>query len=496
VSNTHGRVGGGSGAVTWTRAISLLAVVGCVSPKAGQPVTADAAVTGDGPAGADTGASEVPTASIPTGTIGAPCRADGACNAGLTCTGARGFPPGAGDRYCAPPCAAIDDCQAFAATSYSIQVPEHYTLAGGAPNLNTWQSKFLSRGLVCAPLGDGPGPKYCQFGCPNLMAVGPRDGGGQACYCIPGYSLNADMASCTFGTSHQCSIFSYGTDEQRRNLLERYGIQTQSPTCTACNGDTRFTDMVGCHSNQYFCEIRTSSLNGDCSELISSDQVQQCLRQRTDFSCTCQSACTASCTDALTCYGCCSCSSVPTVPKPVCNGDAGVPTDAQVPAGNSDSAVVSRTDGAPAVPPDAAPAGDSGGSCVSFSTAAGGVPSIAAAGSAPAAVGGVLADGLYRTTTVRVYGTAYPPDTTTGAFGGVFRLAAPIIEMSYAGSAVAAFAGKGTFSATGTAISITFACSSGGPPPTSISYSVTSPTTVDIITPGPGYVSVATYTRM
>jgi hypothetical protein len=487
VSDTQSGDRGGFGAVRRARLALLVAVAGCVSPKVGNGVPGDAAITGDGPAGAQVGGGDGPAASIPAGTIGAPCRADGACNSGLVCTGAWLLPAGAGDRYCAPPCSGMDDCQAFAQTTYSIQVPEHYALAGGGPNLNSWQSKFLSRGLVCAPLGDAPGPKYCQFACPNLAAIAPRDGGGQTCYCLPGYSLNAEKTGCTFGTTHQCSIFSYGTDDQRRTLLDRYGIQTQKPTCTACNGDTRFTDMVGCHSNQYFCEIRTSSLNGDCSELISSDQVQQCLRQKTNFACSCQSACTASCTDALTCYGCCTCSSGATIPPPVCEADGGAPADATIPTGN---------DAAPVAGADAAPPVDSGASCGSFPGAVHGVPVIAAAGSAPVPLGGVLANGLYQTTAVRVYGTPSPPGTQTGSFGGVFQLTAPTIQMSYAGSAVSAFSGQGTFTATGTAIAISFTCSSGGPVPDSIAYSVTGANTVDIITPGAGYTSVATYTRM
>src|SRR3954470_8697771 len=101
--------------------------------------------------------------------------------------------------------------------------------------------------------------------------------------------------------------------------------------CNACNSDRERTNRLGCHSGQYFCDISTSALNGDCVEVISPDQ---CVAQH-NLSCTCQSSCTNSCQDAVTCYGCCNCSPT-SVPVAMCGADGGAPSDA-------------ATDSAPAV---------------------------------------------------------------------------------------------------------------------------------------------------
>jgi hypothetical protein len=221
------------------------------------------------------------------------------------------------------PCGSIDDCSAFAATSYSLGVPEMYQPFGADPSGTNWGST-LSRGVICAPsAADGGGGSYCEFQCGDFMAVGPA-GNGEACYCLPGYSLTSDKMACTFGTTHQCSIFSYGTDTQRATLLQQYGIQTQNPMCNACNSDFHGTDILGCHSGEYVCDIRTSALNGDCSEVLSDAQFMQCVAQKTNFSCTSAPSCLESCTDTVSCYACYTCSptSAP-IPMPTCSGDGG-----------------------------------------------------------------------------------------------------------------------------------------------------------------------------
>jgi hypothetical protein len=475
------------------RRLALLMLVAlwasCVSPRAGSPgdgavvdgasdVPGTAGSGGAGSAGGK-GGGEVLPGGPGMGTIGGPCGPSGGCAAGLTCIGAL-HGTGPEDRVCAPACASVDDCQAFVATSYQLHVPDVVTPFLENPLQTNWRSKTLSRGFVCSPLPAAPaGPKYCGFVCPDLMAVGPDDQGNVACYCLPGYDFNADKTACSFGTSHQCSIFSYGTDETRTALRTRFGIQSQTPACNACNSDRERTNRLGCHSGQYFCDIRTSALNGDCVEVITPDQ---CVAQH-NLSCTCQSSCTNSCQDALTCYGCCSCSPSST-PVAMCGADGGAPADGNV-----------VTDGAPVV--GAADGGNAGAdaACVSFTDPVRGVTIIATAGTAPTATGGVLGDGRYVTTAVKLYGSAYSPNSPAGSLGGTFRLQGNGIEISYAGSSTPAFYGKGTFTVTGATMTATFSCSSGATT-ASFDYSVTSPTTVDIIAVGPAYTTVATYAKM
>src|SRR5262249_51188958 len=148
----------------------------------------------------------------------------------------------------------------------------------------------------------------CQFGCPNFSAIGPDEKGNlQACYCLPGYSLTGDKTSCSFGSGHQCSIFNYGSDAQRQALLSNYGIQTPSLHCGACNSNTRYADTVGCHSGVFLCDLTTTTLDGDCAERLTVSQANQCIANKTNFSCNCDGSCSASCADPDACMACCTC---------------------------------------------------------------------------------------------------------------------------------------------------------------------------------------------
>ena len=242
----------------------------------------------------DGGAAEGGSQPGDAGTMGGPCSAAGTCGPGLTCVGPA-LVPGSAERYCAPSCASNADCQAFAQSSYELQVPDTFTPLGGSPQGTNWKTPAdtgglatLSRGVVCASSsGSASGPKVCQFGCPNFMGVRlDANGNENVCSCIPGYSFTADKLACQFG-GHQCSIFSYGTDAQRAGLLSQFGIQTQNPKCDACNSNTQFTDALGCHSNQFFCNVDTTALNGECAETLSTAQFNQCVAAKTNFSCTC-----------------------------------------------------------------------------------------------------------------------------------------------------------------------------------------------------------------
>lgn len=294
-----------------------------------------------------------------TGTLGGPCDASGACGSGLTCVGP-GLVPSSPERYCAPTCETISDCDAFGATSYSIGVPDTVTPLAGNTSSTIWKSKTLSRGVACAPLDSTPNaPKYCMFGCPDFAAVAPDANGNLTeCYCLPGYSLDSSKTACKYGTSHQCSIFSYGTDQQRQELLDKYGIESQKTKCDACNSSESVTDTLNCHTGEFFCNLDTTSLNGDCAEGLSNSQFQQCVAQQTNFSCDCSASCQESCTDADSCYGCCTCtptSSPP--PKPTCSGDGGTSGD----AGSGSSSGGSTDSGGPAVDSGVSDTGGGGG---------------------------------------------------------------------------------------------------------------------------------------
>jgi hypothetical protein len=313
----------------------VLVVAGCGSSgaaPAGKAPGVDGS-TGQAEGGVSPTRSEAGSAAdggAVTGTMGGPCNPDGTCGPGLACVG--DLLVQNPERYCAPSCVTEADCQAFAQTSYAIGVPDTYTPIFGSTSSTDWKATKLVRGVGCASTaGTATGPKHCVFGCANFEAVAPDASGKLTlCYCLPGYRLKPG-GGCEFGSSHQCSIFSYGTDAMRKELLDRFGIQTQSPKCDACNSDFSSTNTIGCHSNEFFCDIRTAGLNGDCAELLTTQQFNQCVTQKTNFSCTCASSCADSADPSawLACYGAtcpCSATTAP-LPAPSCAGDAGAAID-------------------------------------------------------------------------------------------------------------------------------------------------------------------------
>jgi len=254
-------------------------------------------------------------------------------------------------------------------------------------------------------------------------------------------------------------------DSQRQALLDDYGIQTQNVTCTACNSDTSAVDQLGCHSNLFACDIKTNALNGDCAEVLPDAQFQQCVAQKTNFACNCDSSCEQSCAYYGLC-DCCTCTPTASAP-PAATCDGGAPSDS----------------------------GIDSGACVDFTTSPPLQSVIAVNGVAPTPTGGPLADGLYQVTSAKVYGTGQTPGTPVATYGGFLRIAGSSFEAEYSGSTVTSFQGAGTFTVGGGTATLTFSCSNPTTSTSSLGYTVTGATTVDFTSIIGGYTSVATYTH-
>ena len=132
-------------------------------------------VDGGGGSLPDGGAVESGSQPGDAGTMGGPCSATGTCGPGLTCVGPA-LVPGSAERYCAPSCATNADCQAFAQSSYELQLPDTFTPLGGSPLDTNWKTPAdtgglatLSRGVVCASSsGSGNRPQGLPVRLPEL----------------------------------------------------------------------------------------------------------------------------------------------------------------------------------------------------------------------------------------------------------------------------------------------------------------------------------------
>jgi hypothetical protein len=170
-------------------------------------------------------------------------------------------------------------------------------------------------------------------------------------------------------------------------------------------------------------------------------------------------------------------------------GDRPAPLAQAPDAGSVAGVDAGATPDAPASGPEAGP-----GPCVDLQNVAAGVLVIATAGTPPAPLGRVISDGLYVTTAVKVYGTSASPGTRTDGFGGAIRVTGPTLQVRYAGSGVAAFEGKGTFTVTGGNVSVSYSCSTSGPMTSSFAFTATQGV-IDITSTIGGYTTVATYVR-
>lgn len=292
-----------------------VAVAACSSSASGDPASTPSTKTG-GPA---------------RGALGGPCQTDDDCaDDAHRCLAP--LANSSATKACVNPCGALDDCAPLFRTTYDITVPETEGRQGTDPQPNMWRSKTLARGIGCKPAGDKAGePKFCQFVCPDLAAAS-TDGKGniEGCACLPGYKPASDKRTCVVDTDVQCSIFSYATESQRTSLRERFGIESASVRCDACNSTMSFTDGFDCHSNRFLCDL-DASLEGRCSEVISASELEGCILQSTNVSCDCRCPSVDACgpTSNGTDCACCTCTNNgKKTPRPVCSGDGSTPTPA------------------------------------------------------------------------------------------------------------------------------------------------------------------------
>lgn len=189
---------------------------------------------------------------------GAACNTDADCSAGMRCLNS--VLPGS-VKYCAPTCEDAtweQDCGEFVNNSFGLNLEDKL----GA-SYNHWNSDILWRVPSCSDLSDAPeagtpdGNSYCIWVCPNNSAgVYSEDGSGavEACSCMPNYEKTADEPfTCEWETApedHECSYFT---------------------PCTEAN-----TDLALCSNKDFSCVVN-ERLEGSCLDLVSGDQIEECL---------------------------------------------------------------------------------------------------------------------------------------------------------------------------------------------------------------------------
>jgi hypothetical protein len=489
---------GRTGATIFCRqAMSLIGTIllsSCVSPHAGTLTPLDGATAQDGP-DAGTGSDSGPTGGAPgadasagpaglnaaPGTLGGGCTQDAECPAGLKCLAPSAFPHAT--KYCAPTCNSNDDCQRFGASSYTIHVPLDPDGLGN----NVWNSTILSRAYSCSATPGGT-QKYCQFLCPENTAATADF---SECPCLPRHAVVKDAEGnalrCDFDdkSASGCSIINY---PGRRNV------------CDACNSKPV---VPGCYTGDYVCSMNRN-FNGSCVHGLGGNSVASCLSAQTND---CDSTCYQNCASGSevtvgisnSCVNlCCHPTGRPASVPPQCGGgpadggmgmgDSSGPIDGAVAAGDGSVLALDT-----AVPPDARPP-----ACVDIPVPLGtNLQVLAAAGMAPAPTGGAIVDGYYVATAIKVYGTPQSPGTPAGTFGGDAKFDHARFEVAFSSSAI-----QGTYFASGTyavaspgTASASYDCASDNMLKASFGFSVTGPSTIDLIAPFGGYVTVTTYTR-
>jgi hypothetical protein len=410
-----------------------------------------------------------------SGTLGQACEVDSDCeNSAWKCIAPAGFPTA--KKYCAPSCEVADDCRDFEATSFHISVP--LDPDGFGPN--AWGTTLLERRTRCMPLTRNGTDKMCQFLCPPNAAA---NAAGTSCSCLPRHKTvkNAagEFTECVWDDASECSIINYAGRSNR---------------CDACNSQPL---LPGCFTGLYVCGVNRN-FNGTCYQGFSSADVQACLSSAT-FDCdpSCQESCAQSVSQDVSCTDLCCRESTraPTV-SPACMpgggaSDAG-PTDAAVEGGGPEGGV---PDAGPADAGREATAPDAATDCVTFTEALVSINLRSAAGTAPAASGGVVSEGVYRAVEGSVYGTGQTAGATVSTFAGLLRIQGLNIEDLHQGSVVTRFSGKGTSSLSGTSLAVTYTCASDGSKSASFPYAVLSTSSFRVQVPA-AYPTWVTYTKL
>lgn len=212
------------------------------------------------------------------------CQSDADCSGDARCINS--LVNGA-QKYCALPCSSADSCPFYedADTWYAIGLPDNLK------NANRWNYEVLWRGQGCADAAEYPSlgvasGSYCVFVCPiNSAAVYCDDGSGAicACACLPNYSdvdASDEVQDCQWDEATECSLFT---------------------SCTVEN-----TDVSECSQGDFTCFVN-EGLEGLCVDLVSGDDIEQCVFDRCG-SADCDTSCLSSCGGTPLCVdACCNC---------------------------------------------------------------------------------------------------------------------------------------------------------------------------------------------
>ncbi len=250
--------------------------------------------------------------------LGKGCEADADCVDGLTCEA----PLFAGSsKYCTRACTdEKDTCQDLANTSYGIGVPGEVVGFLRDPAANAWNSTRLVRGTACARVD---GELQCGFVCPDLSAAAfDTSGSFDGCACLPGYSWSQDAERCVLDEAYDCSLFSLQPPSVREEL-ESFGIVVKTPRCAACNSDMEVADGLDCHTGRFVCDMVSLSFKGQCTEVFSLTEAENCLNalvyQTCDCDCPTPDACDFDSAGNFDNCACCTCTSTnASPPRPVC----------------------------------------------------------------------------------------------------------------------------------------------------------------------------------